>query len=90
MLAFVENWFLRYDKETAFVSGIFVRRKEKTFTCEPLMLYTGLIKLDSYSIRVSIKCGRGPWTVDPLKCGLLPVDFCRWVHFIASSQVHFA
>ena len=26
---------------------------------------------------VSIKCGRGPWTVDPLKCGLLPVDFCR-------------
>ena len=50
MLAFVENWFLHYDKETAFFSGIFVRRKEKTFTCEPLMLYTGLIKLDSYSI----------------------------------------
>ena len=23
---------------------------------------------------VSIKCGRGPWTVDRLKCGLLPVD----------------
>ena len=40
--------------------------------------------------RVSIKCGRGPWTVDRLKSGLLPVDFCRWVHFIASSQVHFA
>ena len=40
--------------------------------------------------RVSIKCGRGPWTVDRLKCGLFPVDFCRWVHFIVSSQVHFA
>ena len=40
--------------------------------------------------RVSIKCGRGPWTVDRLKCGLFPVDFSRWVHFIARSQVHFA
>ena len=28
-------------------------------------------------------------TADRLKCRLLPVDFSRWVHFIARSQVHF-
>ena len=34
-----------------------------------------LLKRISHDLEwVSIKCGRGPWTVDRLKCGLLPVD----------------
>ena len=74
-------WFsviLNPEKKEISDSVLLMRNQPKRFMNDFTVLFSTSSETFMHGqktrYRVSIKCGRGPWTVDRLKCGLLPVD----------------